>query len=57
MAQVPEPLRPAQKADLAILCHRHTTSKLKEYEDLETIGTLGFRGEALCRWVGRWVGR
>ena len=43
MAQVPEPLRPAQKADLAILCHRHTTSKLKEYEDLETIGTLGFR--------------
>ena len=38
----------AQKADLPILCHRHTTSKLKEYEDLETIGTLGFRGEALC---------
>jgi DNA mismatch repair protein MLH1 len=39
---------PVQKADLPILCHRHTTSKLKEFEDLDTIGTLGFRGEALC---------
>jgi len=37
-----------QKDDLAILCERHTTSKLRTFEDLCTIGTLGFRGEALA---------
>lgn len=39
---------PPQKDDLPVLCHRHTTSKLASYEDLQTMSTLGFRGEALC---------